>query len=249
MPLRFDHAVILVNDLDAAINDYRALGFNAFFGGEHAGGKTHNALIVFQDGGYVELLAPTDPALLKSVDPNDRSNFLFMFQYGEGFGGYALLSENLEMDIQAMRARGLDVELRPPGGRARPDGQELRWRSAMSGGSMTPFFIQDETPRVLRVPNDASLTNQPNGVSGVAGLEVAVGHLDTAIKQYQAMLDINPHAQSADRAEFHLNDFTITLSRAEVTANQLISLKLRAGENKTLDLGHSHRARLELVTA
>lgn len=211
IPLRFDHAVILVNDLEQAIADYKTLGFNVFFGGEHAGGLTHNALIVFQDGTYLELLAPTRPDLLNQIDPNDRSNFLFMFERGEGFGGYALLSQNLEDDVAGMEHRGLSVQLRPPGGRARPDGEELRWRSAMLDGSMTPFFIQDDTPRQLRVTNDTDLHRQPNGVSGIAGIMIPYSDLSSGINLYSTILGNPPQQQDSMSADFALEGVTITL--------------------------------------
>src|SRR4051794_8519489 len=44
-----DHVVILVNDLAATVADYTALGFTVTPGGEHTGGATHNALVVFAD--------------------------------------------------------------------------------------------------------------------------------------------------------------------------------------------------------
>ncbi|MEP6989172.1 MAG: VOC family protein, partial [Chloroflexota bacterium] len=150
MTLHFDHAIILVNDLYKGIDRYKDAGFNPFFGGVHAGGKTHNALIVFSDGSYLELLAPTSPELLNNIDPDDRSSFLFLLAQGEGLGGYALFSDDIEADVAAMQKRGLAIHLRPTNGRARPDGQQLRWRTAVrDNGSMTPFFLQDETPRSL----------------------------------------------------------------------------------------------------
>lgn len=240
MPLYLDHVVILVNDLHAAIADYRALGFNAFFGGEHTGGKTHNALIVFQDGTYLELLAPTDPALLKSVNAADRSSFLYMFQDGEGFGGCAFASDDLVSDTTAMQARGLDVQLRPPGGRARPDGQELRWRSAMIGDSMTPFFIQDETPRVLRVPNEPEKTTQPNGVLGAAGLHIQVSDLQAGLQRYQAIFGMEPTA-----TQFTVRGVTLSLSAAP--GDRLVAIALRAGVSRTLDPALTHQTHIELV--
>jgi catechol 2,3-dioxygenase-like lactoylglutathione lyase family enzyme len=210
--LVFDHAIILVHDLEKATSDYRALGFNVFFGGEHVGGKTHNALIVFQDGTYLELLAPTDPALLENIDPNDRANFLFMFARGEGFGGYAMCASDLQAEVDRMQARGLSVNLRPPNGRARPDGQQLRWRSAMFEGTMTPFFIQDDTPRNLRVTDDSAQTLQPNGVTGVAGIMVASNNLNNEIVRYSAILDAPPQQQDATTADFALGGTTITLA-------------------------------------
>jgi catechol 2,3-dioxygenase-like lactoylglutathione lyase family enzyme len=210
--LQFDHVVILVNDLEKVSREYQALGFNVFFGGAHADGKTHSSLIVFGDGTYLELLAPTSPALLDQLDPSDKSSFLFIFARGEGFGGFALLSSNLERDVARMQQRGLAIHLRPAGGRARPDGQVLRWRSAMLDGTMTPFFIQDDTPRNLRVPDDADKIQHPRGVTGVAGIMVAVADLDEGIRRYSAILDRPPQQQDATTADFALGDKTISLS-------------------------------------
>jgi hypothetical protein len=220
-PLQFDHAVILVNDLEKASGDYKALGFHVFFGGEHADGKTHNALIVFRDGTYLELLAPTSPALLDQLDPTDKSSFMFLFARGEGFGGYAMLSPDLEEAVGRMQQRGLPIQLRPPGGRKRPDGQALRWQSAMLEGTMTPFFIQDDTARNLRVPNDPDTVRHPNGVTGVAGIMIAVHELDEGIMRYSAILDAPPQQQDATTADFELGERTISLNAPTDEENDL----------------------------
>ena len=52
-----DHVVILVKNLDQAVADYTQLGFNVVPGGEHTDGATHNALVAFADGSYLELIA------------------------------------------------------------------------------------------------------------------------------------------------------------------------------------------------
>ena len=52
-----DHIVIVVRDLARASADYARAGFTVTPGGEHTGGATHNALITFADGAYLELLA------------------------------------------------------------------------------------------------------------------------------------------------------------------------------------------------
>lgn len=49
----FDHLVIFVADLDAAITDFTDLGFNVSRGGSH--GLTENALIIFSNQTYIEL--------------------------------------------------------------------------------------------------------------------------------------------------------------------------------------------------
>lgn len=230
MSLRFDHAIILVHDLQKSIAHYQAQGFNAFFGGEHAGGKTHNALIVFADGSYLELLAPTSPALLNDIDPNDHTSFLFLLTQGEGLGGYALLSGGLEADVAAMQGRGLGVTLSSPNGRARPDGKMLRWRTAaLNDGTMTPFFIQDETPRVLRVPDEASITEQPNSTTGVAGLTIGVPELAAGIHDYEMMTGIKPQTIDDGSATLNLQgiDFLIQSDAKILVRAQLVDIQLQ----------------------
>ena len=46
-----DHIVILVDDLDQAIQSYTEAGFTVIPGGEHTGGATHNALVAFRECG------------------------------------------------------------------------------------------------------------------------------------------------------------------------------------------------------
>jgi hypothetical protein len=56
-----DHVVIVVRDLAQATADYSAAGFTVTPGGEHAEGTTHNALIPFADGSYLELITFKEP--------------------------------------------------------------------------------------------------------------------------------------------------------------------------------------------
>ena len=59
MTLALDHLVIAVSDLPRAIADYTALGFTVLEGGRHPGRPTHNALVVFEDGSYLEPVSYT----------------------------------------------------------------------------------------------------------------------------------------------------------------------------------------------
>jgi hypothetical protein len=261
--LHFDHAIILVKDLEQASADFREVGFNVFYGGQHSDGKTHNALIVFQDTTYLELLAPTDPAMLDNLDTANPNGFLPMFEKGEGFGGYALLAKDLGAEVRAMQGRGLDVRMRPAGGRARPDGQELRWQSAVIEGTMTPFFIQDDTPRPLRVPNTPETTRQPNGVIGVKGISTAAFNMIEGIGLYRAILDEEPSHESFTTADFALNGITIEAitPASEETDNSVAQyliergtapymLTLRTSQPDKagyLDLSRTHGALIELM--
>ena len=57
MSLVMDHVIILVDELERASADFRALGLTVTPGGEHGEGLSHNALIYFADGTFLELLA------------------------------------------------------------------------------------------------------------------------------------------------------------------------------------------------
>ncbi len=186
MALKLDHIIIAVSDLDQAIAEYQALGFNAFYGGKHASGTTHNALVCFSDGSYLELLAPTG----EPRTDMDAADFSGLLRDGGGMAGYALLSDELDSDAAALRAKGLDVSDVKIGSRLRPDGVELRWKTALINGGMSPFLIQDITPRNLRVPDDEAVTRHHNGSLSLQDLAHVIPNLNlTQIEQALKRLD------------------------------------------------------------
>lgn len=174
-----DHIVILVDELEQAIADYTALGFSVVRGGDHPGGSTHNALVAFADGAYLELIAFKQPA--------DQHHWWQLGQRaGEGLIDYALLPGDTAQDVADARARGLTIEGAIAGGRLRPDGERLEWQTARATPDL-PFLCGDVTPRSLRVPEGAA-RQHANGVSGVAGLTVAVADIAASAARYRALL-------------------------------------------------------------
>lgn len=145
--MKFDHAIIAVHDLDQARATFRSHGFTVVKGGEHASGYTHNALIVFADGAYLELMAPTDPKLLANPQPPVPGNYLSLFEAGEGIAGYAFRTPDLDGQVRRVRQAGIEIGDPQSGGRRRPDGVELRWRTAMFADMSLPFLVSDDTPR------------------------------------------------------------------------------------------------------
>lgn len=180
-PLALDHIVIAVNDLDTAITDYRALGFQVLVGGQHPGRTSHNALAVFADGSYLEIIAWRAPA------PEERW-YRTLRDHGEGLVDFALLPHDTAQALAEARARGLDTLTGPlDGGRVRPDGAQLLWQTARHATPDVPFFCGDITPRALRVP-EGTVRTHPNGALGVATLTVAVHDLNVTLARYQALL-------------------------------------------------------------
>jgi len=178
--LRLDHIVIAVHDLEATIADYTALGFSVQRGGDHPGRSTHNALVVFADASYLELIAWKTPA------PQERW-WQILHKRGEGIVDFALLPSNTGEAVAQAAGRGLVLEGPLDGGRVRPDGEQLRWQTARPTTHDLPFLCGDITPRALRVP-EGEVRVHANGATGVASLVVAVQDLDASLLRYQALL-------------------------------------------------------------
>jgi catechol 2,3-dioxygenase-like lactoylglutathione lyase family enzyme len=185
VPTRLDHLVILVRDLERAIEDYGRLGFRVTPGGEHADGLTRNALVPLRDGAYLELVAFVDPE-------SDWDNVWGWrgFLPGEGLIDYCAASEGLRGEVERLQGLGFGVEDLGVGGRRLPDGEEIRWRSASihQEGRVMPFLIEDVTPRERRVPGGPA-ADHPNGATGIARLEISAPDPDEAREDLAALID------------------------------------------------------------
>ena len=180
MPLTLDHLVILVPELDTAITDYRTLGFTVQPGGTHADGVTHNALVVFADGSYLELIAFLRP------HPGHRWGGPAARGH-RGYVDFALLPDSVAAVVADAAGRGLAYQGPLDGGRLRPDGERLAWQIGTPPTPELPFLCGDTTARTLRVPEGA-VRQHPNGVTGVACVTVAVADLETSLARYSALL-------------------------------------------------------------
>jgi glyoxalase-like protein len=174
---QLDHVVFVVRSLQAAIEDHRRRGFTVTPGGEHADRLTHNALIPFADGTYLELVGFHD--LSRSL----THRWWFIAADGGGFADFALLSDDLAADAAALR----ELVNNPPqqGGRIRPDGVELKWRTAVLKAPL-PFVIEDLTARELRVPSGAA-ADHANGATGIASVVVGASDIADAEWRYAAL--------------------------------------------------------------
>lgn len=245
--LTLDHVVIYVHDLDDAITDYRNLGFVTEYGGKHASGLTHNALISFADGSYLELLALTD----KTRAHEAEFNALLRRDGTEGYTGFALLSTDLSQEYQRLEGAGLEPIPIQHGGRERADGLRLGWQMlVLEQFGMSPFLIQDETERALRVPLTAERTQHPNGVLGIAEITVLVPDLAQAQADYQALLG-NPNRVSAAQLSFQLDQTRLTFrlpqnatESAYLTQYGQIPYELGLMSRHAAPLSISHSARL-----
>ena len=181
MLLGIDHIVIAVRDLDAAARDYAALGFTVVPGGKHPVG-THNALIAFADGAYIELIA------FYRDNPDHR--WWAALQRGEGLVDFCMQTDDLIGDTAKFRAAGVNIDDPVPWSRMRPDGYQLKWVLSLARDEhrgVAPFLIQDETPREQRVPRE---TTHRNGTTGIGTVTVAVTALSPVAHWYRSLLGV-----------------------------------------------------------
>jgi catechol 2,3-dioxygenase-like lactoylglutathione lyase family enzyme len=170
-----DHLVIVVPELEAAIASYRGLGFTVVPGGRHPIG-THNALIAFADGSYLELIA--------FFEPSPQHRWYQRLQQGGGLIDFCLQTDDLAGDVKGFRDAGVAIADPRPLSRVRPDGFELRWVLSIpeAHAGVAPFLIEDETPRDERVPR---VTAHPNGVTGIQLVTVAVSDVAAVERWYE----------------------------------------------------------------
>jgi hypothetical protein len=188
---QLDHVIVAVPDLGQACDQYRQCGFTVIPGGKHGNGATENALIVFADGSYIELLAPTG-----KPPQNDSADYSFLLAHGAGLVGFALRSEDLHLDREAMQGRGLTLGTVQVGARRRPDGKLLEWETfRVHEYGLSPFFIQDRTPRSERVPQAIGAVTHANSAIGIGmlTLEYTAETLHKAVILYSAMAGVPPY--------------------------------------------------------
>jgi glyoxalase-like protein len=182
MLLGIDHLVIVVQDLDQATRDFAGVGFTVVPGGKHPVGS-HNVLIPFSDGSYIEVIA----FYRKAAD----HRWWDPLQHGERLVDYCLQTDDLRGDTAKLRAAGVDIKDPVPWSRTRPDGYELKWLLSLAGQrdrGVAPFLIEDTTPRQERIPQQF---NHPNGTVGIAKLVIAVDQVAKVGAWFQNVLGVS----------------------------------------------------------
>ncbi|OGL11218.1 MAG: hypothetical protein A3I17_11425 [Candidatus Rokubacteria bacterium RIFCSPLOWO2_02_FULL_72_37] len=252
-----DHLVVVVSDLAAAAKSYAALGFTVVPGGRHPVG-THNQLIAFADGSYIELIA--------FYEPNPAHKWWEPLQRGGGLVDLCMQTDDLLADTAAFRRAGVAIDDPAPLSRTRPDGYRLSWVLSIPRPphrGVAPFLIQDETPREERIPRQ---TTHANGVTGVGTVTIAVEDVATVRRWYEQVLgrpgreierfaldaagvrvEIGPHAlevvapKGAGAAS--LNEWLRTRGPSPYAA----TLRTTGRDLGPLDEGQTHGAKLALV--
>lgn len=143
---QIDHLVYAVPDLAAAIDAFEAdWGVRPAEGGQHPSG-THNALLSLGGERYLEIIAP---------DPTrpDMTELSFGLDDPPAEGklvAWAAAVNDIDEAVRISRENGFDPGSIGNGGRQKPNGESLSWRSTQWGGAgwpppgdgLIPFLIE-----------------------------------------------------------------------------------------------------------
>jgi catechol 2,3-dioxygenase-like lactoylglutathione lyase family enzyme len=246
-----DHLVVVVQNLAQASRDYEQLGFTVVPGGQHPVGS-HNALIAFEDGSYIEIIAfYRDAVDHRWWDP---------LQKGERLVDFCFQTDDLRGDTEKLRAAGVAINNPVPWSRKRPDGYELKWLLSLATGShrgVAPFLIEDVTPRNERIPRQSEHSNR---IVGIDKVTVAVGELAPIERWYRAVLGksgtaIADDALGAEGLRFEVGPHAVEFLTPRDAASSLIdwlrqfgpspyAALLKSRGQQTLDPRLTHGAHL-----
>lgn len=98
--LKVDHVTICGSDLAKLQEAFAGLGLMADYGGPHASGGTHMAVLGMEDGSYVELVAP-----VKAGAATD-SGWSKLMLANAGACAWALGSSDIQKDVDALKKAG-----------------------------------------------------------------------------------------------------------------------------------------------
>ncbi|MEC7960220.1 MAG: VOC family protein [Pseudomonadota bacterium] len=182
-----DHLVLFVDDLTTAVTRFESKGFTVTPGGTN--GPTHNALIVFSNDTYIELIALQSSrarlilrslrrigvlALRRWLKRDLQTRLLDWMSGPQGLIDLCFRGTELNEISHSSPLFGIGLTDPVQFKRHRPDGLVVQWTLRGSNERRQPFFIQDATPIDYRIPAGDARTH-PNGALGIS--EVRTGEL------------------------------------------------------------------------
>ena len=182
-----DHLVLFVDDLTTAITRFESKGVTVTPGGTN--GPTHNALIVFSNDTYIELIALQSSrarlvmrslrhagvlALRRWLKWDLQTRLLDWMSGPQGLIDLCLRGTELNEISHSSPLTGIGLTDPVQFKRHRPDGLVVQWTLRGANERRQPFFIQDATPIDYRIPA-GDVRIHPNGALGIS--EVRTGEL------------------------------------------------------------------------
>ena len=212
----FDHALILVADLDDGIARMRRLGFRPTPKGYHSAHMgTANSTVVLPESTYFEVISVVAPTPA-------NADMRRMLERRQGLFGHALGTDDAHACLRELAERSaadgavvdFSREAELPGGKRQASFSVANIRSGTMLG-MRAFACAHHTPDVVWRED---YLEQPNAVTGVAGVIGEVDDVDEAEEAFGSVFG-DRVARRGDAVEIDHGNLTVALlSGAELRA-------------------------------
>jgi hypothetical protein len=261
-----------VADLEKAIYHFEMAGFSVSPGGEHT--HTHNALIIFNDQSYIELLSlkpswyrwflrtAAKIGLLHFL-ANRKSDIswrlLRWIGYEYGPIDWALRTDNIDLTVARLKENDAVLLDASDYQRTTADGKIAKWTMASAKDLDLPFLIEDQTNINLRVPHD-SHTQHANGALGIKKIVVSTGHATLANNKLTSLLhlsdsnakvenvEITPDLKLQHQLKLKVKDTTIEYKALDRSAGKFtLELRYQGGEPKQLNCEYPKGTKIWLI--
>ena len=259
--LAFDHVVIYVPNLEQAIERFTDLGFTVQLGGEHE--HTVNALIVFNDQFYIELLSlkPTwrRPLLLLAArlglihllsrsQNNISWRLLPWVTMPYGPIDWCLRSDDIESTLKRLMPTATAILNSQGYQRIRPDGQHVRWKLGGAKNIDLPYLIEDETPIEMRIPLGVDTVHR-NGARQLRQINISPKNTLAAAQRLSALLAA-PINNKKDQITISLDHVLIHLTeQLDVFGKFSLELEYDGDERLLLNCEQAYGAQIWLIPA
>lgn len=249
---------MFVPDLSQAVAQFSGLGFEVIAGGQHT--STENALIVFEDDTYLELLA-LKPGFKRHLvrwaaacgfigamarrkrDVNWR--LLRWVTYGYGCIDWCVRVDDVDQTLRAWAEAGVPGLGSEIFSRERPDGRVATWRLGSPRDTDLPFLLTDHTELSLRVPSPTRA--HTNGALGIRQIGLSVPDVHAAAKRFDACFERSV-TEPGGAPTYAIGSVRVKLVAAGHHVGKC-ALELR-GDGRapvSLDLGQTFGASMSLV--
>lgn len=243
---QFDHLVVYVSDLEEAIKDFTALGFEVSRGGSH--GMAENALIIFSNQVYIELLALVPAWYSPLVQLANRLGVLQWLSGGKGsirsrifhwfreeFGpvDWCVRVGDIEATVKSWKQAGLDMLHSDRFSRKPVEGDDLYWYLGGTRSFDLPFLLEDISLIDDRIAPLKSGVH-PNGASELRHIMFRVNSKATSNSLVTKFL-----SQDAVNGRFRLGRLTVSFEDQPMPCKVSIEVSQVGLPTKQVECGNS----------
>ena len=200
MELRIDHVAFGWSGLEGLTEHVATMGLEPEYGGTHRDGTTEMSLLGFDDGSYLEFIAPTGEG--RPARWPDH-----LLEDG-GPAAWAIRVDEISTFAKQMIDRGVRIEGPIHDHRIRPDGVRVEWDHCYLGGSsmrsILPFALADRTPHAYRTTPTEQVAE--SSIQGIDQVVLAVEDLGSAVAWFKRIFRL-----PVPKRETH-GDFEATLA-------------------------------------